>query len=641
MLVVENDQNYPPLVANWNQRKLGESEKIVKKKVLTERNEATDLKFSENPSSEVANVDLKPSSCKEDSETKLLYDPLTNYLSPRPRFLRYKPSRRREIFRRRVGEENSEIGEGFLRTVGEDSLLVSHNSSSEEEQTEMQEKEKLEEESEGKSTAIDEEIEDEDEGDEKRGRTVKELLKVLLVIASLVLCTAYITSRNTPTPSFEVSGAFRSGLCPILNHTGGFGSSIVVESLNVNGSNFWDEQVTEAASSNMNSEGVNQFVHHEDESNIGYTEETEILNGENEGKATYGDSDKLGYNEAEEMAEGTIDEEKAEDEENGVEFSELTAEDDDDDQQNGKEFEISNAIAEDDEDQQDELIVALKPSIVNGLDEDNFLFDILTPAGNENTSQMGAVEKDEAGDWEIIESNTREAESFMLEVSKITILERITEGISSFVEDLEKLKSELIELMRTETESVLKAVLGLSVSSAILTSLVLSFQYKKKKDDKKDPAISVSVEPLLQSPVAKAEKVLTRESPSIKPTCDVDRSSNEPIRIVDSFKTLSSSIHSRDEVESLKEFYHHEAPTVQFLGEFNVGEISNSLKNRKIEAEDSNFHVSVEERPVSKNMNSGPEQALSEFSTTSSPSYGSFTTKKKIVKKEVRIILKF
>lgn len=622
-------------------RKSGETEKSAKK-VLTERNKAMDLKSGDNPLSEIAKFD--PSFCQVDSgsrgnsmsQTRLLssrvsdfdgdeknsvaaYDPLTNYLSPRPKFLRYKPSRRREIFFRQQNDGAAEI-------------LVSPTPSSEEETG----KGKMED-IEGECCEIDEEIEDEGEGD----GTVKGLLKFLLTIAGLVLSTLYITSMNTPTPSFEVSRIFRSGFCPILNHTDEFGgSNLVIETLSAKGSNLWDEEVTEATS-NMNPEGVGQFIHQEDAKNVGFLEETEMLNGENE----YGNLEKVEDPEqVEEVVEksqagpgGTMADEMTEGEENEVEFSELIVEDDGN-QEKGKE--------------NDESIQASKPSILNGFDQDNLLSDILVAVGNEYTPKQEEVfEMEEVGDWEMVESNKGEAESSVREASKSTIWERTANVISSFVEDLEKLKSELVELMHTETESVLKVILGLSVSSAILTCLVLSFQFKKKKVDKKVPTISASVTPsLLQSPVVEAEKIITREPPSpsrspstIKPTCVVDKSNHEHIGNVDSFKMLSSSIHSRDEVESSKELYHHEAPTVQFLGEIVVGGMSNSLKNRSglknrmIEAEDSSFHASVEQKPVSKNMNSGPEEALSEFSTTSSPSYGSTITKKKAVKKEVSI----
>lgn len=666
---------------------------LVTKKVLSELNEAIDPKFTENSFSEIPNVDPKPSSCRGDSvfETTLPYDPLTNYLSPRPRFLRYKPSKRREI---------------FLRTVGEDSLSVSHTLSSEEEETKMKEEEKegLEVESEGKSNEIDDEGEG-DKEEEIRGWTVKELLKFLLVVASLISSTLYITSMNTPSPSFEVSGAFNSGSFPILNRTSEFESSPVVESIFANGSNSWDEEVTEAAAM-RNFEGVSQLNNQEDIKDRGSMKENEIFNGENEGgKGVYGDLVRVEYTELVEegreklLAGGSIIEEMDEGEKNGVELLNFG---DTGDREKGKESEINKTTSvpyetsEEDEIteapnvngfDEDKLLSNILPatenehtpqmevvekeeggdlemiesntsksesfvlgadkiteaSNINVFDEDKLLSNISTAAEDEYTPQMEVVEKEEGVDLEMIESNTWKSESFVLEADKITILEVITNSLPSFIEDLEKLKSELVELMHTDSESVLKAVLGLSVSSAMITCLVLSFQHKKKKDDSEVPAISVSVEPLLQDPVAKAEKVITRESPVIKATCDANGSNNKPIRNVDAFKTLLSSSHSKDKAEKM---YHNEAPTVQFLGEFVVGEISNSLKNKSgmknwtIEVEDSNFPGSVEEKPVSKNMNSGSEQALSEFSaTTSSPSYGSFTTKKKIVKKEVRIIL--
>ena len=717
-------------MANLNWRKQGETKKLDAKNILTDRNGAIDPKFTDNSLSEIPNVDLDSA-----FQASLPYDPLTNYLSPRPRFLRYEPNKRREI---------------FLRTFGEDSLSVSHTSSSEEEETNIKEvEEQLEVESEGKSNEID----DEGEGYEEEVNRGWKLLKFLVLVVSLISFTFYISSMNSSSPSFEISGAFGSGSIPILNHSIEFLSSPVVESVYGNGRNFWGEEVTESESM-RNSEGVRQLNNQEDAKDRGFIEETEILNGENGGGKAgdlvrvelveKGEKPLAGECVTEEMAEGetssvellnfgdtgdwkkikgsemsntisvpcetseedeiteasnvhgldevkllsnistaseneytlqmkVVEKEKEEDleiiENNTGESESFVLEVDKITQAsnvNGFDEDrlLSNilTVAENEYSSQMEVVEKemvesnrgesessvleadkiTEASNVNGFDEDKLLYNILTVAENEYTPQMEVVEKEEVGDLEMVESNTGKSEGFVIEADKITILEGIINRLSSFVEDLEKLKSKLVELMHTETKSVLKAVLGLSVSSAVLTCLVLSFQLKKKKDDIKVPAISVSVEPLLQGPVAEAEKVIVRKSPSIKVTRDVNRTNNEIIRNVDSFKKLSSSIHSRDEGGNFKVMHHNEAPTVQF-GEFVVGEISNSLKgklnNWTIEVEDSNFPGSVEEEPV-RNMTSGPEQALSEFSaTTSSPSYGSFTTMKRIVKREVRIIL--
>ncbi|KAA0050853.1 uncharacterized protein E5676_scaffold323G00270 [Cucumis melo var. makuwa] len=617
----ENDQNYPSYVSNLNC--------------------PIDPKFTENSLSEIPNVDL-------DSvfQASLPYDPLTNYLSPRPRFLRYKPSKRREI---------------FLRTFGEDSLSVSHTSSSEEKGTNIkEEEEQLEVESEGKSNAID----DEGEGDEEEANRGWKLLKFLVVVVSLISSTLYISSMNSASPSFEVSGAFRSGSFPILNHTIEFWSSPVVESVYGNGRNFWDEEVTESESM-RNCEGVGQLVEKREKPLAGQCITEEMAEGETSSVEllNFGDTGDRKRIKEPEMSNATTSvpcetSEKNEITEasnvNGLDEVKLlsnistAAENEYASQMKvvEKEKEEDLEMIENNTGQSESFVLEVdkitQASNVNGFDEDKLLSNILTVAKNEYTPQMEVVEKEEVGDLEMVESNTGKSESFVIEEDKVTILDGIKNRLSSFVEDLEKLKSKLVELMHTETESVLKAVLGLSVSSAVLTCLVSSFQLKKNLDDTKVPAISVSVEPLLQGPVAKAEKVTVRKSSSIKATRDVNRTNNEIIRNVDSFKKLSSSIHSRDEGENFKEMHHNEASTVQFLGEFVVGEISNSLKNKgklknwMMEVEDSNFAGSVEEEPVSKNKTSGPEQALSEFSaTTSSPSYGSFTTKKKIVKKEV------
>ncbi|KAK9122630.1 hypothetical protein Sjap_012232 [Stephania japonica] len=70
------------------------------------------------------------------------YDPLTNYLSPRPKFLRYNPNRRMEILHRREGDQrkrgedpNASVDEGLIRSLSsslEDNSLKQEDSSPDE-----------------------------------------------------------------------------------------------------------------------------------------------------------------------------------------------------------------------------------------------------------------------------------------------------------------------------------------------------------------------------------------------------------------------------------------------------------------------------------------------------------------------------
>ena len=110
-----------------------------KKKILAERNEALEPSFLETDSKKISILDNPNESLSQwngDKEDVLVadsssraYDPLTNYLSPRPQFLRYKPNRQRcrVIF---CGRENGdgEANDGLISRSGSfDSLKASHD----------------------------------------------------------------------------------------------------------------------------------------------------------------------------------------------------------------------------------------------------------------------------------------------------------------------------------------------------------------------------------------------------------------------------------------------------------------------------------------------------------------------------------
>ncbi|KAL3528680.1 hypothetical protein ACH5RR_008002 [Cinchona calisaya] len=126
------------------------------------------------------------------------YDPLTNYLSPRPKYLRYKPNRRHEILQRSgvfysqnstIVDDERSSGSGcdqeetfvppqVIMVDGEDS----HNY--------------------GQDANDDEEEEEESEEVEAaKSWSLKGLVKFLVVLIVLGLSTSYISSMNSPSPS--------------------------------------------------------------------------------------------------------------------------------------------------------------------------------------------------------------------------------------------------------------------------------------------------------------------------------------------------------------------------------------------------------------------------------------------------------
>ncbi|KAJ7963086.1 Protein Ycf2 like [Quillaja saponaria] len=232
------------------------------KKILAERNEVSDLICSDthvqktmNPepkitSFSIMNHDDKINALVVEDSSLMPYDPLTNYLTPRPKFLRYKPNRRRDIFltqKNGVGEREDALtvsrrgsfnSENCTEKEGDsvDGHGMQGFSSSQESELEQEdeevwgsdvEDEEFEESDEEfeESDEEDGEFEDNDEENEELEKgsswNVKRALKFLLLCFILVLSTAYISSMNSQAPSpisqcFEVA---RHGYWMIQNHT--------------------------------------------------------------------------------------------------------------------------------------------------------------------------------------------------------------------------------------------------------------------------------------------------------------------------------------------------------------------------------------------------------------------------------------
>ncbi|GAB4842314.1 hypothetical protein Ancab_012284 [Ancistrocladus abbreviatus] len=213
-----------------------------RKKILTERNEASGFTPSDTHRKKPPNLDPKSNpkqmgvvdrgqissqvspmlsssdvlaSDEEDDafvpySSLRPYDPLTNYLSPRPKFLRYKPNRRRDIFLRREGEGGGErqCGLSPTKSASFDSkkgLDGEESSNSASGSSDSCSREGLWRQEDGGSKKNaeeqDDEVEEEEEEvEEKSDWNMKWILKTLFVIVVLVLSTAYISSMNSSSP---------------------------------------------------------------------------------------------------------------------------------------------------------------------------------------------------------------------------------------------------------------------------------------------------------------------------------------------------------------------------------------------------------------------------------------------------------
>ncbi|KAF2301125.1 hypothetical protein GH714_020266 [Hevea brasiliensis] len=129
------------------------------------------------------------------------YDPLTNYLSPRPKFLRYKVNRRQELFLRRENQEKEGkdgltiIRNGSLETqkgIDSEGNLASSCGSLAAGFNETNVKEEGEE--------IGESEDELEEVYEERCWGFGGILKFLLLLSVLVFSTLYISDMNSSTP---------------------------------------------------------------------------------------------------------------------------------------------------------------------------------------------------------------------------------------------------------------------------------------------------------------------------------------------------------------------------------------------------------------------------------------------------------
>ncbi|XVE52012.1 hypothetical protein DITRI_Ditri02bG0086300 [Diplodiscus trichospermus] len=239
-----------------------------RKKILAERNESLGSNSSNTYLSKTPNLDSKPSpktvpkaspktspnldpkgTTKEPSSQKTPlsynsrdetpspgpYDPLTNYLSPRPQFLRYNPSRRKEIFLRLEMEDNEGDNELSVsstasfdpKKAASDEADIVHTDNSSLASSFSQEDEEFGDESWNILEQEDEELDigSDEEAEEEVEWSLRGVLKHMLLLVLLVLTTSYISSMNSPTRPRDFQG-LTLGYQTTQNHSHGIVESV-------------------------------------------------------------------------------------------------------------------------------------------------------------------------------------------------------------------------------------------------------------------------------------------------------------------------------------------------------------------------------------------------------------------------------
>uniref|UniRef100_A0A6N2M7D9 Uncharacterized protein n=1 Tax=Salix viminalis TaxID=40686 RepID=A0A6N2M7D9_SALVM len=200
-----------------------------RKKILAERNGSLDTHLQKTPtfgsksSSSIGFGEYEENALLLDHPSSRPYDPLTNYISPRPTFLRYKPHRLRDIFLRRENEareESSSCCGGSLESNNDKDVEDELGTSSLADGTQEDYVEK---------EGVDENEEEFEEVEEERCWSLKGVLKFLLLLVVLVLSNSYISSMNSPTPSpvMQAFGNPKNGSHMIQDHAYGFVNDLV------------------------------------------------------------------------------------------------------------------------------------------------------------------------------------------------------------------------------------------------------------------------------------------------------------------------------------------------------------------------------------------------------------------------------
>lgn len=263
------------------------------------------------------------------------------------------------------------------------------------------------------------------------------------------------------------------------------------------------------------------------------------------------------------------------------------------------------------------------PRLSNAFDQENE--HVMKPVPEVNSVEDGA--------GEMVENGMTNIENTTDKAGEVSMTERVDNEIRSFeilnFEAEGELKEGLVEPIETDI-ILFKAVIWVTVVLAIVAPLVLAFRLKGKWNATQDSS------PIIK-PCINQSGVAQRCSPVLP------NGREEHIKPADPFVSPPISL-INSTMEDSKDIIQSRAPAVELLGEFVVGEISSSFRNRAMkskmeESEVSNYSVSLDKgfgssNPYSSVLYHAPLD-FSELSATNiSPSHEDFTPQKKKMKKE-------
>ncbi|KAK6264147.1 hypothetical protein QQP08_019743 [Theobroma cacao] len=668
-----------------------------RRKILAERNESPGSNFSSTYLSKTPNLDSKASpktipkasqknspnldpkansketssqktplsySSRDETPSPRPYDPLTNYLSPRPQFLRYNPTRRNEIFLRLRMEdkEDDELSVSSTSSFGskKDSGYKADSVSSDGSLSEQEDEEF--------------DIESDEESEEEVGWSLRGALKYMLLLVVLLLTTSYISSMNSPTPSQAFEGL---PLCNKKIHNHSYG---IVESVEV-GHKFLDGKQDQLGLLGLNQAIVDEGIQKEMVENVNlgeivsleledgnYVEYVEMVEEvKKDGKSEHAceeefvkgadvsdqfvqdklikDVEKVEYLKKNGESENKIEDELAETKEvsdqvvENIELQET--------EETGEQIEDVEKVESVKENGESEDVIE-EELVETGEVSDKMVGDIKL-LGQETAGEIESIqgflseetdhqepashttdssEKERVAAKEVSEEIHNEArDDDMVQgnilQSEVTMLERSGKSSAFWSLNFEEVNP-LKGCQQIGTEVLLKVMFGVLTCAAIVASLVLGSNIRRKGIASKHSSL---VDKHSSKPVVKE-----------KPSSVLSAEREEHKRHFDSFMSTMPSINSTD--KDIKESCQSRAPSVELLGEFDVGSISSSLKSRAIKStmkdEVSNYSDFLEKGFGSKAY-SAPvqdQQDFSDFSTVNSILSERLAVKKKILRKE-------
>lgn len=609
------------------------------------------------------------------------YDPLTNYLSPRPQFLRYKPTRRRSSVS--FGGENGNPGKK------DDGSIASESGSSDKEAASSctslgmvspsssgkgsvnQEDEEIDETDEEVEQNDDEESDDDDE-EEERSWNSKGVLKTLLLLVFLVLSASCISSMHPSTPvcHLEFPLGIKDGYCNIQNNTldaakkletGKFvlDQSEEKEMSFIQANKKAIEKGTEEGNTN---EAVPDFMHQQEETEMllideGVEEEERVVEdgnfGVTEDAGMLREVENFGIVETEDVEEAKCENEGVVDELGEVEERQNQETED-------VPYQMFENIVHQGIETAAEEIESSNDYLMSSLSEQHHRASDITHALLQNEVVIDSVEVYNKGaeEEEMVESRMESVGNFTNLAGEV-VSERMSSDtatgfgkIINLAAAVDNLRKELIKL--TETVNLFKVLTGVMMFSVIVASLFLGFHFKHKDNSMKKDSF-VEEKTYSETAVLEPKKFIAKDSSLtsnpyseavVAEKCKSAHPSwgNKQLhQQLSSFRNnLSSSIHLLEEAS--EEYYQSRVPTIEFLSEIEVGEVSSSirssvLKTKQKESEENNHSVSLERKKMSRrhgdSVSVQAQPAHSVFSAMDSPSYGSYTTEQKIMRKEV------